>query len=131
MSQGTFGADTDAIARAGASFSQLADAAERMAAVLATQITSVGECWGDDQIGKQFAKDYLPARAQVLEALPGIAKVLRKTGDGVTLMSKGLANGEEQAKLVSDLLSRVSGDAPASGQPGTGGQHGSGGGGRR
>ncbi|MGC0421679.1 WXG100 family type VII secretion target [Embleya sp. AB8] len=68
---------------AGKSFT---DAGRRVAEIrttLKTTIEGLGECWGDDDLGHEFAKEYTPARDKVLEALEALAKGLDKIGKGL------------------------------------------------
>ncbi|MFI9504250.1 hypothetical protein [Nocardia sp. NPDC052566] len=52
----------------------LQDGSEDARKKLASDSDALGEPWGNDMYGKPFAKDYLPSRAALLDALSGLAK---------------------------------------------------------
>ncbi|MEU0937754.1 MULTISPECIES: hypothetical protein [unclassified Embleya] len=68
---------------AGKAFTDAGRRVGEIRATLKTSIEGLGECWGDDDLGNGFAKEYKPARDKVLEALEALAKGLGEIGKGL------------------------------------------------
>jgi len=88
---GGFTMDPDAVRHGAVSFGPAADDMTTAATTLQNVISSLGECWGTDESGKQFAQDYSPAAqnavqafGQLAQGLQNIQKNLSGIADGTT-----------------------------------------------
>ncbi|MGO4615057.1 hypothetical protein AB4305_11975 [Nocardia sp. 2YAB30] len=83
------------------------DLHDKVAAILATvksNTESLGEPWGDDSYGTEFAKTYLPNRDELLDhssdgkpgALPGLAKTFGDMSDVQTKSANYLQAQEDK-----------------------------------
>ncbi|PWW63481.1 WXG100 family type VII secretion target [Actinokineospora spheciospongiae] len=73
----------DVAARAAERF---AAAAERLAGVAATlegALGAAGECWGDDESGQEFAKDYVPGADGTAQGFAAVVEGLRNVHRGL------------------------------------------------
>jgi uncharacterized protein YukE len=92
----SFFVDTDGIAKSMPGFRALTDQVRRASEHLHGELSSLGECWGNDHSGQEFAKEYLPAKDQMADGVEQLYKVLQSTGDGIETMAKGFARNEQQ-----------------------------------
>ncbi|WP_406282557.1 WXG100 family type VII secretion target [Embleya sp. NBC_00896] len=77
------------------------DAGRRVAAIrtaLKGSIEGLGECWGDDDLGNGFAKEYKPNRDKVLEALEALAKGLGEIGKGLDTAATNYQKADDHAR---------------------------------
>ncbi|WP_227983379.1 WXG100 family type VII secretion target [Nocardia spumae] len=65
--------DSAELRATGEQLRQLAEDAERMVASLRAALSHEGECWGDDDPGKTFAKTYVPGADRGIEGLENLA----------------------------------------------------------
>lgn len=77
---------------------------------LQSGLASLGECWGDDPMGKAFSSQYLIPRDEMLSGLADAADVLDSTADGLETMAKGFAQTEDQNVANARHLIGTSGD---------------------
>lgn len=66
--------DSDRIATGGQRLGELSEHANRIASDLKSAVDDLGECWGDDEIGRSFAESHTKHAGEVLDragALPG------------------------------------------------------------
>jgi WXG100 family type VII secretion target len=64
--------------RAGASgFGGAGDALSTAGTTLGSALDAQGQCWGNDESGQTFAKDYVPNAQQVREAFGSLAQALQ------------------------------------------------------
>ncbi|MCP2260254.1 hypothetical protein LX15_003967 [Streptoalloteichus tenebrarius] len=71
---------------AAARMTRAGDAMERAVQALRHALDAEGECWGHDESGEKFAKEYVPLRDKQLEGLGKIVEVLHKVGEGLGKM---------------------------------------------
>lgn len=64
-------ADPQALRGTQPSFTSVADTITTGAQKLAAVIAAEGECWGNDEIGQSFAKNYTPVSSPVRRRWPG------------------------------------------------------------
>ncbi|RZU53468.1 hypothetical protein EV385_5395 [Krasilnikovia cinnamomea] len=80
----------------------LLGAAQKVQAALGTletALSAAGTCWGSsDETAKQFAKQYVPGRDEVLQASRDLEKVLRQEGERAQ-KAIGLLAGVEYENL--------------------------------
>ncbi len=78
-----FSIDPATVRSAAAAFTSVGDQLSGVFAQLSTAIESAGRCWGGDQYGTSFEKEYLPARDSAVKFFPGLAKVVGDMGAGL------------------------------------------------
>jgi uncharacterized protein YukE len=110
MSGNYFAVDTDALAKASPEIRRLAQRINRLNSKLESGVNSLGECWGNDRNGQQFAKQYVKPKTQLLIGLDKASKVLDSMADGVETMSKGFTKTEEQAMDAASDIKKDLGD---------------------
>lgn len=64
-------------------FDTAADMLEDACARLESGLAAQGECWGGDESGQEFAKDYVPGQQQAVEAFRSLAQALRNVRSNV------------------------------------------------
>jgi uncharacterized protein YukE len=97
MSGNYLAVDTDALAKAAPEVQRLASRVKTMNSVLSSTLSKLGDCWGNDQNGRQFAKNYVYSKNQLVEGLDAASKVLDSMAEGITTMSKGFRKTEDEA----------------------------------
>lgn len=88
----TFSVDPQALT---ASQPQLAAAASKVGdaiAKLKQVVAAEGECWGGDEIGQNFAKNYTPGATEGMQGIDALSKAVDSLGDGVTSIAAALQN---------------------------------------
>jgi uncharacterized protein YukE len=83
MAGSGFTADPAATRAGAAELDPLADQVDGVREALATVIGSAGACWGGDEAGQAFAKEYVPGAQSAVEVLTGLAEHLRALRRGV------------------------------------------------
>lgn len=76
----TLEVDPQALRATQPSFTSVADTITTAAAALARAIADEGECWGTDEIGQAFAKNYTPGVDSGQKAVTGLATVMTQLG---------------------------------------------------
>lgn len=92
-----FAVDPEKLAEAAPEVMRLAERVNRVNRLLESKTDSLGECWGQDVGGRQFAQQYLRPKTQLLQGLDKASKVLDSMGDGIQTMAKGYRRTEDQA----------------------------------
>jgi uncharacterized protein YukE len=104
MSGNYFAVDTEALAHASPEVLRLAQRLKPVTSGLESRTSRLGDCWGRDGGGRQFAKRYVTPKAEFLAGLSKAVLVLDGIGDGVQTMAKGYQKAEEEAvDAVSDF----------------------------
>ncbi|MFF4799266.1 WXG100 family type VII secretion target [Streptomyces sp. NPDC001351] len=106
MSSDYFAVDPDRLAKNAPQVRAFSDQMRQVLSQLETRMNELGDCWGDDPMGKAFAEQYVTPRDQMVEGLQGIVEVLDSTADGLETMAKGFHQTEEQAKATAHGLQR-------------------------
>src|SRR3954454_22298587 len=92
---GGFTADPDSVITASSKLSiaadQLDDAGKALQAALAAQ----GECWGNDDAGKEFSKDYVPGAQGAVEGFGNLVEGLRGLQGNVEKSMVALKNADD------------------------------------
>ncbi|MEV0075809.1 WXG100 family type VII secretion target [Nocardia neocaledoniensis] len=66
--------------------STITTAAQQLAAVIAAE----GECWGGDEIGAAFAKNYTPGVEPGQKAVTGLATTMTQLGENMVTVANAL-----------------------------------------
>ncbi|WP_030935805.1 WXG100 family type VII secretion target [Streptomyces sp. NRRL S-646] len=106
MSSDYFAVDPDGLAKNAPQVRAFSDQMRQVLSQLESRMNELGDCWGDDPMGKAFAQQYLTPRDQMIDGLKGIVDVLDSTADGLETMAKGFHQTEEQAKATARGLDR-------------------------
>ncbi|NKY86107.1 WXG100 family type VII secretion target [Nocardia veterana] len=101
--------DTDALRRDGARLAELGDRVSLTHAGLRDSLASVDGCWGDDDLGNAFAKDFTPQADRLLEDLHALEESLRGTARQVGAAAQNfeahdLAGGNRIGAVGSESL---------------------------
>jgi uncharacterized protein YukE len=107
-----FAVDPEGLAKNAPNVRAFSDQLRGAVTRLQSGLASLGECWGDDPMGKAFASQYLSPRDEMLKGLNGAVDVLDSTADGLETMAKGFAQTEDQNVANARHLIHGSGDAP-------------------
>jgi uncharacterized protein YukE len=106
VSSDYFAVDPDRLAKNAPQVRAFSDQMRQVLSQLESRMNELGDCWGDDPMGKAFAQQYLTPRDQMIDGLKGIVDVLDSTADGLETMAKGFHQTEEQAKATALGLER-------------------------
>ncbi|WP_246256813.1 WXG100 family type VII secretion target [Amycolatopsis anabasis] len=83
-----FTMDPDAVKTGAGRFGPVVDGLNAAKRELESALQAAGECWGGDESGKEFAKDYVPGAQQAVEAFGTLAQ-------GVAGLRKNVESGAE------------------------------------
>jgi WXG100 family type VII secretion target len=109
----TFAVDPEGLAKHAPNVRAFSDQMRAVVTRLHSQLDSLGDCWGDDSMGKAFESQYTDSRDRMLEGLTGISDVLDSTAEGLETMAKGLADAESQNVASARALNQSSSDTGA------------------
>ncbi|KUN92550.1 WXG100 family type VII secretion target [Streptomyces caeruleatus] len=96
MSSDYFAVDPEGLAKNAPNMRAYSDQMRQVLTRLQSRLNELGDCWGDDPMGKAFAEQYLTPRDQMFSGLQGLVDVLDSTADGLETMAKGFHQTEEQ-----------------------------------
>ncbi|MGW6724373.1 hypothetical protein ACWF9G_00585 [Nocardia sp. NPDC055029] len=82
--------DPEALRGTKPSFDSVAATITTGAQALAAVIAAEGECWGNDEIGEAFAKNYTPGVESGQKAVTGLATVMTQTGENMVTIANAL-----------------------------------------
>lgn len=97
-----FTADPDGAITAAAQFGIAADQLDDAGKELLAAMNSLGQCWGSDDAGKEFAKDYEPGAQGSSEGFANIVEALRGMQHNVERSMTAFTNAEEEIKTTLD-----------------------------
>ncbi len=83
MTGGGFQVDVPGMRRGGAQFSASGDALDGVFQQLNGALQAEGQCWGGDESGQAFAKNYVPNSTATLDAFKNLAKALQDIRTGI------------------------------------------------
>ncbi|WP_018681004.1 hypothetical protein [Actinokineospora enzanensis] len=90
-----FDIQPDVAARAAERFGAAADQLAGIASTLENALAAAGECWGDDDSGREFAKDYVPGAEGTREGFGSIDEGLRNIRQGLVDSMRGYRGNED------------------------------------
>ena len=91
-----FTAEPDAVLRASNGLVTAADGLENALKALQGALDAQGECWGNDDSGKEFAKDYVPGSQGAVEGFANLAQGLRGMQQNVAKSMEALSGADDQ-----------------------------------
>jgi hypothetical protein len=90
-----FWIEPEVVRAAAPAFEQLGHRLDEIFATLRGTLEAEGHCWGFDDYGKAFEKDYLPARDNALEFMPQLSEGLTNVGSGLVETADTASRGED------------------------------------
>lgn len=97
-----FTADPEAAKTATAKLGLAADQLDDAGKELMAAINSLGQCWGNDEAGQSFAKDYVPGSEGSSEGFANIVEALRGMQHNVERSMTAFTNTEDEIKTTLD-----------------------------
>ncbi|WP_370945823.1 WXG100 family type VII secretion target [Amycolatopsis sp. cg5] len=97
---GGFTADPDAVLVAAKGFLNAADQLEEATKALQSALAAQGACWGDDESGKEFAKDYVPGAEGGVEGFGSLVQGLRGMHQNVDTAMRTITGAEDIAQTA-------------------------------
>lgn len=94
MSGSGFTVDLDGLAQSAPQYSAIADDLDEALTTLKQTLDSLGNYWGDDDAGREYAQSYVPARDSALAYHSQIVDGLRSMSDTVTGWANGYAGAD-------------------------------------
>ena len=91
------GADVAALQATQPRFDDLASSVAAIEAHLASALDAEGACWGEDEAGRGFASEYLPATAALRSLLTGTSSGIRDLGAALGRVARGFAVADGEA----------------------------------
>ncbi|GAB2721991.1 WXG100 family type VII secretion target [Nocardia thraciensis] len=89
--------DPDAMRATQPKFAALADTVKTALADLRQVIDAEGECWGGDETGQAFAKNYTPGVTEGTANIEKFAGAVTSFGDKVVSAANSLQQGEQSS----------------------------------
>ncbi|MCI2416233.1 hypothetical protein MOQ72_02255 [Saccharopolyspora sp. K220] len=77
------------------------DDLDKVMQTLKSALDGEGECWGNDEAGQNFAKDYTKGRDSVLDSLKKVVKALGDIDDNLKATADDTESGD--AKSAADI----------------------------
>lgn len=90
--------DPAGLRRAAEGFTRGSKKLEQIHQTLDGRLSAEGKCWGADETGQQFEKDYLQPSQEVSKAFGELSKALSAIKDGLDKMAKSYEEAEEKSK---------------------------------
>jgi uncharacterized protein YukE len=90
-----FWIDPDVVRSAAPGFEHLGTRLDQIFANLRARLEAEGHCWGGDDYGKAFEKDYVPARDNAIQFFPQLAQGLEDVGAGLAETADTARRGED------------------------------------
>lgn len=98
--------DTDQLALRAAAVQHLGGRVDHALRALDAAMAAAGNCWGNDEIGKAFATNYVPLKDNVVKDFRAAAEGLTTTGEELGRLALRYAQAEEQATAAADRVNR-------------------------
>ena len=116
MSDGTFSVDTARLDQSAPQVQELAGRIRSIASKLDGRLEALGECWGDDESGRQFLEQYAEPKRQLSAGITGAGQVLDSTVEGIRTMAKGFQRTEEENVATVRAITSAAADTAATGE---------------
>ncbi|MFI0350667.1 hypothetical protein [Actinomadura sp. 9N407] len=87
--------ERDALKRAGGGFKDGAQSLTQAGASLDGKLSAEGKCWGADETGQAFEKDYLKNATDVIKMIESVAKNVAQMKEGIDRMAGTLGDAED------------------------------------
>jgi uncharacterized protein YukE len=87
--------EREALRNSAKGFGDGSEALKKVFDKLKAALSAEGACWGNDDTGKAFAKNYTPTHDSAYKTFPSLAKSLKDIEGGVQKMAKNYDQAEE------------------------------------
>lgn len=94
---GGFNVQTDRLRRGAGGFGDSGDALSQAGTTLGSALDGQGQCWGGDESGQSFAKDYVPNSQKVRDAFGSLAEALQAIKTALEESANSYDNVEDQS----------------------------------
>jgi uncharacterized protein YukE len=94
---GGFDVQTDRLREGAGSFGSSGDALSQAGTTLGSALDAQGQCWGNDESGQSFAKDYVPNSQKVRDAFGSLAEALQAIRTALEESANSYDNVEDQS----------------------------------
>ncbi|MGB3442124.1 MAG: WXG100 family type VII secretion target [Actinophytocola sp.] len=92
-----FNVQTDRLRRGASGFGSSGDALSQAGTTLGSALDAQGQCWGNDESGQSFAKDYVPNSQKVRDAFGSLAEALQAIKTALEESANSYENVEDQS----------------------------------
>ena len=106
MAGNSFEVNPDGLAAPASNMRSLGSRLDALLKHMESTLDGLGQPWGEDKNGKEFLKQYNPAREQVLEGLQSMAESVYGVADGLDTMRKGFLKTEQDMVDAANRLAR-------------------------
>ncbi|MFI9645504.1 WXG100 family type VII secretion target [Streptomyces sp. NPDC052040] len=96
MGNGEFYVDTDGLRNQLPYVQQLAARFRDIGKSLEGRLGELGDCWGDDESGRQFYEQYATPRKQIIDSTGQMGQLVDSMHDGVHTMAVNLERMEDE-----------------------------------
>ncbi|MBB4905768.1 WXG100 family type VII secretion target [Actinophytocola algeriensis] len=93
---GGFNVQTDRLRSGAGGFGESGDALSQAGTTLGSALDGQGECWGNDESGQSFAKDYVPNSQKVRDAFGSLAEALQAIKTALEESANSYENVDDQ-----------------------------------
>ncbi|TVT14927.1 WXG100 family type VII secretion target [Amycolatopsis rhizosphaerae] len=97
---GGFTTDPDAVLSSARGLRDAADQLREAGQALGSALAAQGECWGDDESGKEFAKDYVPGAKGATEAFGSLTEALTSLYENIAAAMEQYSGADGQVRTV-------------------------------
>jgi uncharacterized protein YukE len=94
---GGFNVQTDRLRRGAGGFGDSGDSLSQAGTTLGSALDAQGQCWGNDESGQSFAKDYVPNSQKVRDAFGSLAEALQAIKTALEESANSYENVEDQS----------------------------------
>jgi uncharacterized protein YukE len=96
--------DPEALSANSVRFNEAGADALRLAQDLHSGLASIGNCWGDDEIGKAFIQNYGPQSGSLEEGTRGLYEMMHGIGESLQAMAQAYGDAEAEAQAAANQV---------------------------
>ncbi|MBF6211682.1 hypothetical protein IU433_16685 [Nocardia puris] len=96
--------DPDALRSTKPGFAAAAAKVLEAARNVQSTVEAEGECWGNDEIGENFAKEYTPGAEDGMKGIEGLSKAVDALSTGVDAIASAFENQDELNSTAIDKI---------------------------
>jgi uncharacterized protein YukE len=90
--------DTDALRGAEPAFDTLASAVDGVLSRLTAALRAEGRCWGGDEVGQSFEKDYLDGVGSTTDGMATLRDTVARVGQSVIVAADSVDAADDRAR---------------------------------
>ncbi|NIH77687.1 hypothetical protein [Amycolatopsis viridis] len=99
--------DPDTVRSGAGKFPHAGDLLKQAGEALEAALAAQGACWGDDESGQAFAKDYEPAAKNCVAAFAGLDQALKDVAKAVKAAADATEGAHKEAEKVIKRQGRI------------------------